>query len=357
MAERRAVTLSDVARRAGVSTTTASYIVNGRAEQMRIAPETQARVRQAVADMGYRPNRLARNLRTATTKTIGMLSDHVASGPYASQMIAGASEMARRTDRLLVIGESGGDPALESLLIDDMIDRQVDGIVYVRRTASTVTVPRALLGTRVVLLNCVDETADLPAVLPDDFGGGRSAAAALLAAGFTEGIYVVGEDPTPNAVAGPMRLAGLRAGLATADVPVAGIVPCPWSVTDAYAAVDAWLAEGARPQALVCLNDRVAMGTYQALERHGLRVPADVSVVSFDGSELATWLRPPVSSIALPLAELGRAAVRLLLDPPGTTPPVLRIPMPLVQGASTRRRGRFRAPHGSGGSLKPAPSQ
>lgn len=337
MADRRAVTLSDVARRAGVSTTTASYILNGRAGQMRIAPETEDRVRRAVAEMGYRPNRVARNLRTSTTKTIGLLSDHVASGLYASQMIAGASETARRTDRLLIIGESEGDPGLESLLIDDMIDRQVDGFVYGRRTASTVVVPRALLGRRVVLLNCIDETANLPAVLPDDLGGGRTAASVLLSAGFTGGIYVVGEDPTPNAIAGRLRLAGLRARLAEADLAVAGVVPCRWSVHEAYAAVDAWLAAGFRPQALVCLNDRVAMGTYQALGNHGLAIPADVSVVSFDGSELATWLRPPVSSIAIPFVELGRRAVGLLTEQPEDPRTVVRLPMPLVDGDSVRR--------------------
>lgn len=332
----RSVTLSDVARRAGVSRTTASYILNGRADEMRIAGETQARVRRAVEDLGYRPNRVARNLRTSSTKTIGLLSDHVASGLYASQMLAGASEVARQTDHLVIIGESGGDPELEALLIEEMIDRKVDGIVYVRVVASTVSVPRALAGGRVVLLNCVDEDTELPAVLPDDLGGGRTAAAALLAAGFTDGVYVVGEDPTPNAIAGRLRLEGLRARFAEAGSTPPEVIPCPWSVQAAYEAVHTWLSAGGRPAALVCLNDRVALGTYQALAAHGLAVPADVSVVSFDGSELATWLRPPVSSVALPFAELGREAVRLLLHPGKGGAGVVRLPMPLVTGASVR---------------------
>lgn len=335
MVERRAVTLSEVARRAGVSTTTASYIVNGRAREMRIAADTEKRVREAVAKLGYRPNRVARDLRTSTSKTIGLLSDHVAGGLYASQMIAGASEMARRTDHLLIIGESGGDPELEALLIDEMIDRQVDGLVYVRRTASTVTVPDTLLTRRVVLLNCLDEMASLPAVLPDDVGGGRTAAKALLGAGFDVGIHVVGEDPTPNAIAGPLRLQGLRAVLEGAGVSLGEVIACPWSVHEAYDAVGAWLGQGGRPQALVCLNDRVAMGTYQALADHGLSIPKDVSVVSFDGSELATWLRPPVYSVGLPFAELGREAVRVLTAlPPGGGTQVVRLPMPLMAGAS-----------------------
>ena len=78
------MTLRDVALHAGVSRTTASYILNGRADQMRIATATVDRVREAIEDLGYRPNRVAQNLRTSTTKTIGVLSDHVASGAYAS---------------------------------------------------------------------------------------------------------------------------------------------------------------------------------------------------------------------------------------------------------------------------------
>ncbi len=78
---------------------------------------------------------------------------------------------------------------------------------------------------------------------------------------------------------------------------------------------------------MVCLNDRVAMGTYQALATNGLDVPRDVAVVSFDGSELATWLRPAVTSVALPFAELGERAVQVLLDPRPSAGEVVRVPM------------------------------
>ena len=93
----RRVTLHDVAARAGVSTTTASYILNGRSDEMRIAPATQERVRPRAVELGYRPNPSARNLRTSTTRTVGLISDLVAGGQFASQMITGAS--ARPRDR------------------------------------------------------------------------------------------------------------------------------------------------------------------------------------------------------------------------------------------------------------------
>jgi LacI family transcriptional regulator len=332
----RKVTLADVAAAAGVAQTTASYVLNGRATQMRISEDAERRVRQAVVDLGYRPNRSARNLRTAKTSTVGVISDFVASGHFSSQMLAGASTAARQRDHLLVIGETGGDAGVEALLIEEMLERQVDGIVYVTRTGLEIEVPDKLAGTHTVLLNCLDPASPLPSFVPDEFAGGRTAAGVLLDAGLTGEIHVVGEDPSPHAFAGPLRLAGIRDRLAEAGQAVVGVVPCPWAVEAAYDATHAWLATGVRPDGLVCLNDRVAMGVYQALAAHGLDVPGDVSVVSFDGSELATWLRPRVVSVALPFLELGARAVATLLDPGPPASGVVRLPMPLMAGGSVR---------------------
>ena len=317
-----------------MSTTTASYILNGRSTQMRISPETEERVRDAVSALGYRPNRSARSLRTASTATIGVISDFVASGDFASQMLAGAGAAARRSGRLLVIGETEGDPDVESQLIEEMLDRQVDGIVYVRLVTREVSAPTLLSEHRAVLLNCLDAQSGLPAVLPDELEGGRLAAELVLSAGASGDIHVVGEDPTPGALAGRLRLDGVCARLREARRELAGVVRCDWTVRAAYEAVDHWLAGGARPRALICLNDRLAMGTYQALGNHGLDVPGDVGVVSFDGSELASWLRPRLTSVAIPYAELGARAVQTLTDPEGAPSRVVRVPMTVGLGGS-----------------------
>lgn len=309
----RTATLRDVASHAGVSRTTASYILNGRADEMRIAPATVARVQAAVAQLDYRPNRTARNLRTRRTATVGLISDQIAGQQYGSSMLTGASAAARELQHVVVMGESGGDPELERLLIEEMRERDVDGVVYATRTAQKVRLPEGLRGTRAVLLNCEDPDADVPAVVPDDEGGGRAAAATLLAADVDD-VWVVGEDPTPDATAGPRRLAGIRAELGARGVEVAGVVPCEWSVTEGFASVSRWLGAGGRPGGLICMNDRLAMGAYQALAEAGLRVPDDVSVVSFDGSALASWLRPALTSVQLPFHDLGALAVRRLLD-------------------------------------------
>ena len=313
MTRRRSATLLDVASSAGVSRTTASYILNGRADEMRIALATVAKVRAVAEEMGYRPNRSARNLRTRRTGTVGLISDQIAGAQYGSSMLTGASQAARELDHLVVMGESGGDPELERLLIEEMLKHEVDGVVYATRTAKTITLPDGLRGVRSVLLNCEDLDEPYPSVVPDDEGGGRLAVAALLAAGIDD-VWVVGEDPVPEATAGPRRMAGVQAELAAHGVDLTGVVRCDWSVTEGFDAVRRWLDGGGRAGGLVCMNDRIAMGVYQALAEAGLGVPHDVSVVSFDGSALAGWLRPVLTSVELPFAELGARAVRRLLD-------------------------------------------
>jgi LacI family transcriptional regulator len=326
--------LSDVAALAGVSATTASYILNGRAAEMRISAATEQRVRTAAAQLHYRPNRVARNLRTSRTKALGVISDFVASGHFANGMISGAGAASRASGHLLVIGETEGDVDVEAALIHEMLDRRVDGIIYATLVTMEIAVPPILREVPTVLMNCVDSKGGLASVIPDEVNGGREAAALLVEAGRASATYVVGEDRTPNAVAGPWRVAGVEATLMEAGEALLGVVSCDWSVQGSYVAVDSWLREGARPGALVCMNDRVAMGVYQALAHHELDVPGDVAVVSFDASELASWLRPPVTSVGLPYVQIGARAVERLLAGDGAGSLVELVPMPVVHGGS-----------------------
>jgi LacI family transcriptional regulator len=335
----RKVTLSDVAERAGVSRTTASYILNGLSGQAGISSDTEKRVRDVADALGYRPNRNARSLRTARTTTIGVITDYVASGMFSSEMLAGANMAARRADHLLVIGESEGDANARDQLIDEMIDRQVDGIIYATRTALRTEFPARLAGIRAVMLNCYDPDHPVPSVLPDDRTGGRSAAGILLAAEVATGVFTVGETPDSDAVAGAQRLAGIQERFAEEGQAIAGAIECLWDPGPTYDAVLDWLSRGNRPKGLICMNDRVAVGAYQALRDHGLDVPGDVSVVSFDGSAIASWLRPRAVSIVLPFRSMGELAVELLLaghygDPDQGA--VHLVQMPVLAGDSVR---------------------
>jgi LacI family transcriptional regulator len=326
-----------------VSPTTASFVLAGR-DDMRISAEARLRVRRAAADLEYRPNLTARSLRTKVTQTIALVSDTIATGPYGGAMVRGALSAALEEDHLLFVTETGGDPGVEARLVDDLLARQVDGFAYASAYTRTVTVPDVLLGHPAVLVNCTSDGA-LPAVVPDERQGGRDAARTLLARGHRDGIVVLGETP-PGVYAARERLAGIEEALAEGGSRITGVLECSWWPAAAYEALRHALAAGPAPLAVICLNDRIAFGAYQAAQEAGLTIPDRLSVVSFDDSDLAGWLRPGLTSVALPHYELGRRAVRLLLEADAGAGTLL-VPMPVRERASVaapvRRAGRRHA--------------
>jgi LacI family transcriptional regulator len=327
----RKVRMREVAERAGVSHTTASFVLAGR-DDMRISEETRQRVLRAAREMSYRPNLMARSLRTKVTRTIALISDTIVTDQYAGELIHGSLAAAVKREHLLVVSETEGDSAVEARLIEHVLGRQVDGVVYATLSTQQVRVPRALTGLPLVLLNCVAPNRRVPAVLPDEVEAGRTAAARLLQAGHRAGVYVAGEAPA-EVFAARERLAGIDSAMEAAGARLQGRLDCAWWPEPAFDAITGFLRKGGRPSALICMNDRVAFGAYQALQAADIAVPAEVSVISFDDSALASWLRPQLTSVALPYFEMGRRAVETLLaDRP--QPGVQRVPMPLRERAS-----------------------
>ena len=337
-------TLADVARRAGLSKTAASMVLNGR-EGTRLSAEAHQRVFAAAEELGYRPNVAARSLRTNKTATIAFISDIVATTRFAGGLIRGALDAARERDHVLLIAETQGDAAFEKYAIDTMLDRQVDGVIYAAMATRRLTVPPALRTGPVVLLNATSPD-HLPCVLPDDERAGHTVTTALLDKGHHNRIAIIGRnqlketDPEVS-LAAHARLRGIHTALAAAGTTIYREATCPdWQPEHGYTAMRALLRKSPRPSAVICMNDRLAFGAYQALGDAGLSVPADVSVVSFDDDPIAAWLRPGLSTAALPHEPMGRRAIELLLDNHPTGSARL-VPMPL------RRRKSIAAPAGA----------
>ncbi|MFC6090142.1 LacI family DNA-binding transcriptional regulator [Saccharothrix lopnurensis] len=318
----RRVTLADVAKVVGVSQTTVSLVLSGRGPDLRISEEVQRRVREAAAEMEYRRNRASWEPRGTRTRTIALVSDSVAGSRIAGDMVRGALAASRRHGVTLLLGETEGDPGLERTLIGTMRDHHVDGIVLATVRTRRIGVPRVLADGPAVLLNALPrEPSALPSVLPDEVLGGRAAARVLLDAGHVEGIHLIGADPIggdapAGGTAAVGRLTGIRRALDEAGVEVEGARPCRWWLPECGFAATRDLLGAKRPRALICLDDRLALGAYQALQEAGLTVPDDVSVVSFDDHPIASWLRPGLTTVAFPHHDLGAKAVDLLLAGP-----------------------------------------
>ncbi|WJL96268.1 LacI family DNA-binding transcriptional regulator [Microbacterium sp. ET2] len=361
---RRRVTLADVARAAGVSRTTASLVLSDRGTELRISEASQQRVRQVASELGYRPNILSADLRRGSSRTIGFISDTIATSQLAGDMIKGALDHAHREGYLLFIGETEGDLAEEERLVQTMLDRQVDAVVIASMFTRERPIPEGVRGRSVVLLNALpDEAGAVTAIIPDEYDAGRRAAALLLAAGHTR-IHLVGAGPArdqvaPQTVAGRERLAGILDALADAGIePASGRMCKVWLPEDGWKATADLVASGARGDAIITFNDRLAFGAYQALQEVGMRVPDDFSLVSFDDHQLAGWLHPGLTTFAIPHYELGRRAIQYLLDEEDdAVAAVERIEMPLRLRGSVAPVGAVVTPDSVTPPERPRPSR
>ncbi|HMQ30658.1 MAG TPA: LacI family DNA-binding transcriptional regulator [Chloroflexaceae bacterium] len=327
----------DVARLAGVSQTTVSFVVND-APNANIPDETRERIWAAVRELGWRPNAMARALSLRQSDTIGFISDEIATSSHAGMIIQGAQDAAWAREKMLLVINTGGARRLEERAFEMMLERQVEGLIYATMYHHAVELPPIESETPLVLLDCFAPGSSLPSVVPDEAQGARAAVEALLARGHRRIGFINNSDPIP---ARDGRLAGYTQALASAGIAYdparvrAGHSTGPEGLRCAAELLD--LPE--RPTALFCFSDVMAMGAYEAIKSRGLRIPDDVAVVGFDNLEVvAAHLYPPLSTIELPHYQMGEWAVNYLLGhadvPLDGAPAQHRIPCRLVERAS-----------------------
>jgi LacI family transcriptional regulator len=331
--------IRDVAAEAGVSVTTVSHVLNDVAGT-RVTEATRQRVQDAARRLGYAPNQLARGLRMQRSQTVGLISDRIATLPFAGNLIAGAQDAAREQGSVLIVVNTGGDPELEEREARVLMQRQVDGVLYATWYHREVVVPGILRSVPTVLVDASSTQSEISSVVPDEVAGGRVAAEELLRAGHRRVTFINDHHDVPAARG---RLAGFLAALEGAGVPRDGatVVRLQTTTPVGFTTAMALLSSPDRPTGVFCYNDRVAMGVYQAATELGLRIPADLSVVGFDNQEIiADALRPGLTTVQLPHYEMGAWAVdqlyRIVRLPAGEVAPAVHVQLagPLIRRGS-----------------------
>lgn len=336
----RKVDIRDVAHEAGVSVTTVSRVLND-SPSSRVSEATRARVQEVAKRLNYRPNRMARGLRTRTSGMIGLLTEEIAATPHAGGIILGAQDAAYRHHLTLAIVNSPlraeASPRRGDVLA--LLDRQVDGMIYATVFHREVQVPEELRAVPAVLIGAVDRRLQLPAVVPDEVAGAREAVELLIGAGHRRIGFAGNATDVPatrgryDGYAGALEAAGL-------GVDPALVVRAESEAAGGYEAVSALLDLPVPPTAVFCYDDRMAMGAYRAVQERGLVVPRDVSIVGFDNQEpIASSLFPGLTTVALPHYAMGAWAVDTIADlvagkdaAPGENP--LRMRCPIVTRGS-----------------------
>ncbi len=336
------VTLAHVAERAGVSLTAASLILNGR-ENTRLSEDTRRRVLEAAESMKYRPNLMARGLRMEKSATLGFVSDRVASTRYAGPMIRGALRAAREHDHTLFVTETEGDPEEQERVIEALLDRQVDALVLATVTGR-ITLPERQLPVPLVVLNGSPGPGEYLSVMPDEVAGARKAAQHLIGLGHRR-VHILGtSDPRYWTLNVRRRIESLRAEFAQAGVEVVEVAldRPTWNIETGIDTATRAVREHGPVAAVVALNDALAAGAYEGLRQAGLRIPDDVSVVSFDDDDIVGFLRPTLTTVALPFELMGRRAVELALNASAVPAGEYFADMRLMHRHSTRRASESR---------------
>jgi LacI family transcriptional regulator len=333
----RPATRADVARRARVSVATVSYVVNDGPRP--VAPATRERVLRAIRALDYRPSEVARSLRLQRTHTIGLVLPDTAN-PFFAALAKSVDDAAFAHGYSVVLCHSGYLASREQAYIEIMVAKGVDGVIYIQGEPDAGALHQ-LLRRRIPAVAVDREVPEavIDCVVVDNFGGSRDATRHLLSLGHRRIACIARHVPLSNAAE---RIRGYRAALEEAGIAVRPdyCVAGGPGYEEGRRALGELLRLSPRPTAVLAYPDVVAIGALRGAGEAGLRVPEDISIVGFDNIPLTAFLRPALTTVAVPIREMGERAVAVLLariakEAHGDPPNRVVFPTTLVAREST----------------------
>jgi LacI family transcriptional regulator len=323
---RRSVTRSDVAKLAGVSSAVVSYVVNDGPRP--VAEKTAKRVRDAMDKLGYIPNASARALRRGKTETLGLvIGDSL--NPFFVQYTFELVTAAAARGKQILIGDSRQSASVEKGIVDELVARQVDGLLFASPFARHYAAE--LLDIPIVLIDCPGPIPGRLTVGSAAEAGAEEVVTHLISHDRKRVGLVIGDhgfgNPDP-------RERGWRNALVAAGLAAGPIARVPFSREGGYAAAKALLCEDPSLDALFASNDLQAIGALRALNERGVRVPEDLAVASFDGTKESEFSWPPLTVAQQQLSLLAAGAIDLLEDSETTMGKHLEIDTILVRRRS-----------------------
>jgi LacI family transcriptional regulator len=335
------VTLQDVADRAGVSLSTASRVVNEGSR--RVGPQLADRVTRAVADLGYMANLQARAVATGQSTMMGVIVHDIAD-PYFSSIAAGLIEVSHAGGLLAIVSSTAAGGAGELEYVSLMRAQRARSVVLVGSRSADTAATAALRaevgaftrdGGRAVCVG--QDLLGIDTILPGNADGAQALAGALVALGHREFAVLAGPD---GLVTARDRVTGFEAGLTAWSVSLSPrrVIHGAFTRDGGYQAMSAILAAGGtRPDCVFAVNDVMAVGALARLRADGLAVPGDIAVAGFDDISTLRDIYPPLTTVALPLKQMGEMAASLVLQE-ADQPRVIPVPGEVILRDSTLPR-------------------
>jgi LacI family transcriptional regulator len=302
------VTIADVAEHAGVSPTTVSHVLSGK---RLVGAATRDRVERAVRELGYRPNIVARNLRTRRSQVIAVIVPDI-TNPFYAVVTRGLADAVDAAGYGTYVCNTDAKFEREQKFLEDVLDRGVDGVVLASVDVSQEHLSEPTrYGTPIVCLGDSHDFPDVDRVVPDDEDGSRTATAHLVSRGASRIAMITGPPG-----AGTARVRGYRQALESAgrafDPEL--VRDGGWTRQGGRDAMRALMSARSHPDAVFCANDLMAIGAMDVVHELGLSVPDDVALVGFDDVEAATLVTPTLTTVTNPAYDAGRYAGKLLVE-------------------------------------------
>jgi LacI family transcriptional regulator len=309
----RPATLRDVATAAGVHPATASRALNP-STRLLVSEETARRVTEAAERLGYRPNPVARSLRTRRSHTIGVLIPDL-NNPLFPPIVRGLEDRLSEHGYVALLGNTDGDERRERTIFDQMRARHVDGFVLATATLNSPVLAEAVEAeVPVVLMNRTSQGYPFSSVAVDNEQGVRAAVGHLAALGHTRIGHIAGPQEISTGV---QRLRGFIDSMRGRDLEVGEsqiTYASAYTLDEGLRCGKELLERGAGLTAIVAANDMLAVGCYGAFDELDLRCPDDISVIGFNDMPFIDRLRPPLSTVRFPHYQLGTEAAKLLIE-------------------------------------------
>lgn len=346
-----AVTLADVARAAGVSLATASRALHG-AHGRTVRSELADRVLAAAHDLRYSPNAAAQAMSRGRTSSIGLIVQDIAD-PFAASVAAGVMAAAADSDLIVTVAATAGDAAMEIRHVAELRRQRARAVILAGPRFVDPDADAALAAEIADFTAAGGQVAAIGRPMPgvntvviDNVGGAERLARLLHSLGYRRFAVLAGPE---NLATSEDRVAGFRAGLAGCDIglPPEHVLAAPFSRDGGYVGMTELLGHGVDPGAIdvvFAVNDVMAVGAIAALAEHGFQVPRDMAIAGFEDVPMLRDIRPPLTTVRLPLEEIGRLATVLALDTSGDPGVVVHreVPVELAVRASTPPVGGFR---------------
>ncbi|PHM36323.1 LacI family DNA-binding transcriptional regulator [Xenorhabdus innexi] len=301
------VTRTDVAKEAGTSVAVVSYVVNNGPRP--VAEATRQRVLEAIKKTGYRPNGIAKALVSGMTQAYGLIVPNI-SNPFISSMAHALQQEAFKYGQVLLLGDSGDDRKREKKLINNLLQRQVDGLIYI----SVDRHPHIELiqesGTPCVMLDRVDAKLNVSAIIVNERLAAFKATQHLVQHGYRDIAIICGPRDMLNT---QDRIAGWRDALQQANV----VVHEEWIFSTDYTRTGGYemtlkMLKGKRPRALFATNELQAFGCLRALSEHGIKVPGDLALICFNATQQSQFNVPSLTAVRQPVGKMAKTAIEML---------------------------------------------